>query len=139
MIVAFGKAFITSYSPKNFVYRSSDGESGEAPAAEKWINLSTPGFFAAACANLLGISMFIYSNSFLCLTFFLGPIKFITVFEFFITRLIIFKSSKFICLTNPTYPVPPQSLNSLTSSSKVYMCLWGNITSEPMYPSAAPT
>lgn len=51
IIVAFGKISKTSYSAIYLVLKSTESLSGEAPAAEKWINLFTSGFLAQALEN----------------------------------------------------------------------------------------
>lgn len=63
IIVAFGKISKTSYSAIYLVLKSTESLSGEAPAAEKWINLFTSGFLAQALAILLAILMLIFSAS----------------------------------------------------------------------------
>ena len=95
--MALGKASITSYSPKYLVDKSIEGESGSAPAAEKWISLTTLGFLAQALAIFLEISILTYSASPNFLTYFLGPQRLITTLEFSIALSNISSLSKLKC------------------------------------------
>lgn len=116
-MVALGKISFTSYSAWNLVDKSIEGESGLAPAALNYINLTTSGFFAQAFAILLESSMLIYSASPNFLIPFLGPIKFITTFELEIALSIIASSSKSNYFIKYDYPETAHNFNSFTQSS----------------------
>lgn len=96
-IVALGKCYLTSYSPKYLVDKSMEAESGSAPAALKWISLITLGFLAQAFAIFLEISILTYSASPNFLTYFLGPQRLITTLEFSIALSNISSLSKSKC------------------------------------------
>lgn len=93
-----------------------EGESGEAPALEKWIIRITLGFFWQASANLLGTSMLMYSKSERVFKLRLGPNRFTTTLEFYIVQSIMFESSKSIFFNSTDCPVTAHSFSSFNSS-----------------------